>query len=90
MFESFLIFMFWTCHGVSVYFHKLLILFSCSLTAYFGLLEICRPKPGQTVLINSAAGAVGSVVGQIAKINVSGYEIFWTSTSNSLINAPEL
>ncbi|KAG8130467.1 hypothetical protein E2320_017100, partial [Naja naja] len=38
------------------------------LTAYFGLLEICRPKPGDTVLVNSAAGAVGSVVGQIAKI----------------------
>ncbi|XP_063151052.1 prostaglandin reductase 1 [Candoia aspera] len=38
------------------------------LTAYFGLLEICRPKPGETVLVNSAAGAVGSVVGQIAKL----------------------
>ncbi|XP_069818200.1 prostaglandin reductase 1-like [Dendropsophus ebraccatus] len=38
------------------------------LTAYFGLLEICSPKKGDVVLVNSAAGAVGSVVGQIAKI----------------------
>jgi NADPH-dependent curcumin reductase CurA len=38
------------------------------LTAYFGLLEICRPQPGETVLISGAAGAVGSVVGQIARI----------------------
>ena len=38
------------------------------LTAYFGLLEICRPQPGETVVISGAAGAVGSVVGQIAKI----------------------
>ncbi|XP_053558639.1 prostaglandin reductase 1-like [Bombina bombina] len=38
------------------------------LTAYFGLLEICKPKPGDVVLVNCAAGAVGSIVGQIAKI----------------------
>ncbi|XP_056408109.1 prostaglandin reductase 1-like isoform X2 [Hyla sarda] len=38
------------------------------LTAYFGLLEICNPKEGEVVLVNCAAGAVGSVVGQIAKI----------------------
>ncbi|XP_044142278.1 prostaglandin reductase 1-like isoform X2 [Bufo gargarizans] len=38
------------------------------LTAYFGLLEICNPKEGEVVLVNSAAGAVGSVVGQIAKL----------------------
>ncbi|XP_063770269.1 prostaglandin reductase 1-like isoform X1 [Pseudophryne corroboree] len=38
------------------------------LTAYFGLLEICNPKEGEVVLVNGAAGAVGSVVGQIAKI----------------------
>jgi NADPH-dependent curcumin reductase CurA len=38
------------------------------LTAYFGLLDIGRPEPGQTVLVSAAAGAVGSVVGQIAKI----------------------
>ena len=38
------------------------------LTAYFGLLDVCDPKPGETVVVSGAAGAVGSVVGQIAKI----------------------
>ncbi|MEU0396789.1 NADP-dependent oxidoreductase [Streptomyces sp. NPDC006208] len=38
------------------------------MTAYFGLLDIGRPQPGQTVVVSGAAGAVGSVVGQIAKI----------------------
>ncbi|XP_031777177.1 prostaglandin reductase 1 [Nasonia vitripennis] len=37
-------------------------------TAYFGFLEICKPKAGETVVISGAAGAVGSHVGQIAKI----------------------
>ena len=38
------------------------------LTAYFGLLDIGRPAPGETVVVSAAAGAVGSLVGQIAKI----------------------
>ena len=38
------------------------------LTAYFGLLEIGEPKPGQTCVVSGAAGATGSVAGQIAKI----------------------
>ena len=38
------------------------------LTAYFGLLDIGRPEPGQTVVVSGAAGAVGSVAGQIARI----------------------
>jgi NADPH-dependent curcumin reductase CurA len=38
------------------------------LTAYFGLLEVGRPQPGQTVVVSGAAGAVGSVAGQIARI----------------------
>ena len=38
------------------------------LTAYFGLLDVCAPKAGETVVVSGAAGAVGSVVGQIAKI----------------------
>jgi hypothetical protein len=38
------------------------------LTAYFGLLEIGQPKAGETVVVSGAAGAVGSIVGQIAKI----------------------
>jgi len=38
------------------------------LTAYFGLLDLGRPQEGETVLVSAAAGAVGSVVGQIAAI----------------------
>jgi len=38
------------------------------MTAYFGLLEVGRPKEGDTVVVSGAAGAVGQVVGQIAKI----------------------
>ena len=38
------------------------------LTAYFGLLEVGQPKAGETVVVSGAAGATGSVVGQIAKI----------------------
>lgn len=37
-------------------------------TAYFGLVDLCEPKPGETVVVSAAAGAVGSAVGQIAKI----------------------
>jgi NADPH-dependent curcumin reductase CurA len=39
------------------------------LTAYFGLIEIGKPKAGETVVVSGAAGAVGLVVGQIAKIH---------------------
>lgn len=37
-------------------------------TAYFGFLELCQPRPGETVVVSGAAGAVGSIVGQIAKL----------------------
>ena len=39
------------------------------MTAYFGLLKHGRPEPGDTVLVSGAAGATGSMVGQIAKIS---------------------
>ena len=39
------------------------------LTAYFGLLEIGRPKEGDTVVVSAASGSVGSLVGQLAKIH---------------------
>ena len=45
-------------------------LLNFSVTAYIGLLDYGLPKSGETVLVNGAAGAVGSVVGQIAKIKV--------------------
>jgi NADPH-dependent curcumin reductase CurA len=38
------------------------------MTAYFGLLDVGQPKPGDTVVVSGAAGAVGASVGQIAKI----------------------
>ena len=38
------------------------------LTAYFGVTDVCRPEPGQTMVISAAAGAVGSIAGQIAKL----------------------
>lgn len=38
------------------------------MTAYFGFVDICKPQPDETVLVSGAAGAVGSLVGQIAKI----------------------
>lgn len=37
-------------------------------TAYFGLLDVTHPQPGETVVVTAAAGSVGSLVGQIAKI----------------------
>ena len=38
------------------------------MTAYFGLFNIGQPKPGETVVVSAAAGAVGAIVGQLAKI----------------------
>ena len=44
------------------------VLGAVGMTAYFGYLEVCRPQPGDVVLVSGAAGAVGSLVGQIARI----------------------
>ena len=38
------------------------------MTAYFGLKELGQPKPGETVVVSAASGAVGSVVGQLARL----------------------
>lgn len=48
--------------------HLLSIYGIAGLTAYFGLLEIGKPKQGETVVVSAAAGSVGSIVGQIAGI----------------------
>lgn len=39
------------------------------MTAYFGLFDVCLPKPGDVVVVSGGAGAVGSLVGQMAKIH---------------------
>ena len=48
--------------------HLLSVYGVAGLTAYFGLLECGQPRPGETVVVSAAAGAVGSIVGQIARI----------------------
>jgi len=48
--------------------HLLSVYGIAGLTAYFGLLDIGKPKAGDTVVVSAAAGSVGSIVGQIAKI----------------------
>ncbi|XP_052739305.1 prostaglandin reductase 1-like [Bicyclus anynana] len=53
-------------------------------TAYFGFLEICQPKAGETVVVTGAAGAVGSLVGQIAKIK--GCRVIGFAGSDDKVN----
>jgi len=48
--------------------HLLSVYGVAGLTAYFGLLEIGKPRSGETVVVSAGAGSVGSIVGQIAKI----------------------
>lgn len=48
--------------------HYLSVFGAVGLTAYFALLDVGRPQAGETVLVSAAAGAVGSLVGQIARI----------------------
>ena len=48
--------------------HLLSVFGVAGLTAYYGLLQVGKPKQGETVVVSAAAGSVGSIVGQIAKI----------------------
>ena len=50
------------------------------LTAYFSLLDVCKPSPDKNVLIIGAAGAVGSIAGQIAKL--AGSKVIGTTSSD--------
>jgi NADPH-dependent curcumin reductase CurA len=52
-------------------------------TAYFGMLDIADPDPGETVVVSAAAGAVGSVAGQIAKLN--GCRVVGTAGSDEKV-----
>ncbi|AHF98432.1 NADP-dependent oxidoreductase [Halostagnicola larsenii XH-48] len=54
------------------------------VTAYFGLLDVGEPKPGDTVVVSAAAGAVGSVVGQLARI--AGARVVGTAGSDEKID----
>ena len=49
--------------------HLLGVLGITGLTAYFGLLDVGRPRAGETVLVSGAAGAVGTIAGQLAKLS---------------------
>ena len=51
------------------------------LTAYFGLKELGQPKPGETVVVSAASGAVGSVVGQLARL--------WGARAVGIAGGPE-
>jgi len=53
------------------------------LTAYFGFLDVCAPKPGETVVVSAASGAVGQIVGQIGKI--MGCRVIGTAGSDSKV-----
>ncbi|MXY47353.1 MAG: NADP-dependent oxidoreductase [Chloroflexi bacterium] len=54
------------------------------MTAYFGFLDVCEPKPGDVVVVSAASGAVGQVVGQIAKI--AGCYVVGTAGSQDKID----
>ncbi|SIS14423.1 NADP-dependent oxidoreductase [Natronorubrum thiooxidans] len=53
------------------------------VTAYFGLLDVAEPTPGDTVVVSAAAGAVGSVVGQLAQL--SGARVVGTAGSEAKV-----
>ncbi|XP_030884188.1 prostaglandin reductase 1 isoform X4 [Leptonychotes weddellii] len=56
------------------------------LTASFGLLDICGVKGGETVMVNAAAGAVGSVVGQIAKLKAHPREYYLSAAPHGRVH----
>jgi NADPH-dependent curcumin reductase len=71
------------------------VLGTTGLTAYFGLTEVGRPQAGDTVLVSGAAGATGSVVGQIAKIlgrrlhelAPDGVNVFFDNVGGEILDA---
>jgi NADPH-dependent curcumin reductase CurA len=61
--------------------HHLSVFGITGLTAYFGLLDVGRPRAGETVLVSAAAGAVGVLVGQIAKL--AGCRVVGTTSDSA-------
>jgi hypothetical protein len=57
------------------------VLGATGMTAYFGLLDIARPRAGETLVVSAAAGAVGQIVGQIGKIK--GCRVVGTAGSDA-------
>jgi NADPH-dependent curcumin reductase CurA len=57
-----------TNHAPSAISTALGVLGAPGLTAYFGLLEICDPRPDETVVVSAAAGGIGMIAGQLAKL----------------------
>jgi hypothetical protein len=60
------------------------------LTAYFGLFDVGRAKPGDTVVVSAASGAVGQVVGQLAKIAGCGPVVGLAGTPEKVADLTEL
>ncbi|NKE35153.1 NADP-dependent oxidoreductase [Natronococcus sp. JC468] len=54
------------------------------VTAYFGTLDVAEPRPGDTVVVSAAAGAVGSVAGQLARL--SGARVVGTAGSDEKVD----
>jgi NADPH-dependent curcumin reductase CurA len=66
------------------------VLGATGLTAYFGLYDIGRPKPGDAVVVSAAAGAVGQVVGQLAKIAGCGPVVGLAGSAEKVADLTEL
>ena len=66
------------------------VLGATGLTAYFGLYDVGKPKPGDAVVVSAAAGAVGQVVGQLAKIAGCGPVVGLAGSAEKVADLTEL
>ncbi len=66
------------------------VLGATGLTAYFGLFDIGRPKPGDAVVVSAASGAVGQIVGQLAKIAGCGPVVGLAGSPEKVADLTEL